>query len=556
MDSVVPASPVPGFQALRVLDQDGTAVVYLVVDPQHRRAVLTVGHRMLADPHQQAEFLGWAARLAGVAASHPHLAEVAGHGLTADGRPYLVVRAGAQTLADRLRAGGALPAGETQRIGVALAGALAALHAAGLVHGVVRPATVLLDDSAGPVLAGFDSAAPHLGAPFAPSAFTPPEQLTVGSPLTPAADVYDLAATLYTAAGGRVPWASDDGSGVDDPALRALPAAEVPGVSEGFTAVLRAGLSVDMAQRPTAAALAAGLGAVAAAAAVPGMGSPMIGRALPVTAALLTGAGARPVIDALASLGGSGAATAAAHAGVGAAAAGYQTAAAAAPISGAVSSVSAGAYGMGTGGTGAFGTAAGGAPGGATATGIGVAKVAVIAVLAAVVGAGAVIGYNVLRSDPPPQRAAAADGSTTPSREPSSAPPTSASPSPTGPDSSVRGAARTLEEYLHAMGNGDAAGVCKIAAYEYMREYGGSYASNATRCRNEFGMIYGGIMSEADKAALRTARVDPTKVRPVGSNRAVVPRSAVTLSHSSKFLEDGWPVTMQWNGTHWYPTEK
>lgn len=405
------ASPVPGFHVSRLLDQDGAATSYLGALAAGRAGVLTVGHRVLVSPTDSAAFQGWTGRLAGVS-GHPGIADLLGRGLTPDSRPYLITATSGATLATTLRGDGARGPDEVRAIGVAIADALAAVHAAGLAHGAVRPATILL--TPGPQLAGFDATAPGLAQPLASSPYTAPEHLAAAAAghvvASGADDVYALALTLYVALGGRPPWATDDGSGITDPALRGQPVPDVPGVSPAFLAALRAALTVNAPQRPTAAVFRDALAAVAAPAAEP---AGKRGKAVtPIALALLAGAGARPVAEAVISAvtsattgTGTGAAGAAGVASGGIGAAGYATAAnpgigvSEAVGASATSGVGGGAAGAtaGTGAVAAGGAATGGVGGavagtgavGTAAVGLGVgAKIAVAAALVATVGGG------------------------------------------------------------------------------------------------------------------------------------------------------------------------
>jgi serine/threonine protein kinase len=153
--------PVPGFRPQAVLGQDRMGTVWLAADERGRTAVLAIGHRVLAGQADRGPLLAWAATLSRVAAS-PSIADVLAPGVTEDGRPYLAVETGAGTSADRVAAGAITP-GEAQAYGVALSKALAAVHAAGLAHGAVQPATILLSGNR-PVLSGFDAVARGPGA--------------------------------------------------------------------------------------------------------------------------------------------------------------------------------------------------------------------------------------------------------------------------------------------------------------------------------------------------------------------------------------------------------
>src|SRR4029079_5874433 len=120
----------------------------------------------------------------------------AGHGLDGhDGRAGMWMEyLRGETLASAIEHATALPPAEVARIGSAVADALAAVHAAGLVHRDVKPANVLIEPGGRVVLTDFGLgrlASPELhgwrisGTP----AFMPPELLD-GAPPTPRTDIY------------------------------------------------------------------------------------------------------------------------------------------------------------------------------------------------------------------------------------------------------------------------------------------------------------------------------------------------------------------------------
>ena len=85
---------------------------------------------------------------------HPHLIPLCDAAL-GDGRRYLVMPLiRGMTLAERIATGPVSP-GEAQRIGTALAQALAYTHAQGVVHRDVKPSNILLGDSGQILLADF-----------------------------------------------------------------------------------------------------------------------------------------------------------------------------------------------------------------------------------------------------------------------------------------------------------------------------------------------------------------------------------------------------------------
>src|SRR5262249_54199219 len=134
---------------------------------------------------------------------HPHvvqLYEIGEH----DGRPFLAMEyvvggSLARRLGERVLA--ARPAAELIE---AVARALQAAHAAGVVHRDLKPANILLDSDGRPRLADFglarqldDAAATLPGAVLGTPSYMAPEQVAgSGAEVGPATDVYGLGAVL------------------------------------------------------------------------------------------------------------------------------------------------------------------------------------------------------------------------------------------------------------------------------------------------------------------------------------------------------------------------
>ncbi|MCK9893531.1 protein kinase [Frankia sp. AgB32] len=125
--------------------------------------------------------------------------------------PYLVTEfIEGPTLAGRVRRGGPLDAAELERLGVAVAGALGAIHGANLIHRDLKPGNILLSPSGARVIdfgiaRSLESTTTltHRGVIGTP-AFMAPEQ-ALGEPLTPAADIHAWGGVMLFAATGRTP---------------------------------------------------------------------------------------------------------------------------------------------------------------------------------------------------------------------------------------------------------------------------------------------------------------------------------------------------------------
>lgn len=115
-----------------------------------------------------------------------------------------------ETLADRLRRTGPLPAEQVRRIGRDIGWALAYAHERGVVHRDVKPENILLEQgSARALIADFGIAlvghgADHEGDIAGTVRYMAPEQ-ALGEPLDGRADLYALGVTLHLAATGRYP---------------------------------------------------------------------------------------------------------------------------------------------------------------------------------------------------------------------------------------------------------------------------------------------------------------------------------------------------------------
>ncbi|MFC9790078.1 protein kinase [Rhodococcus sp. NPDC127528] len=253
-----------GFGEAEEIGRGGFGVVYRCTQPALERTVAVKVLTAELDDQNRERFLR-EQRAMGRLTGHPNIAGVLQVGATDSGRPYLVMPYYPQgSLDSRIRRHGPLTAPEVLRLGVKMAGALAAAHRAGILHRDVKPANILITDYGEPVLADFGIA--HITGGFTTAtgtiagspAFTAPEVLG-GDPPTAAADVYGLGATLFAALTGHAAFERRSGEQVVAQFLR-ITSAPVPdprehGVDDDVSAVIEHAMTRAPEDRPSVVAL-------------------------------------------------------------------------------------------------------------------------------------------------------------------------------------------------------------------------------------------------------------------------------------------------------------
>jgi len=205
------------FVLQRFLGEGVFGRVYLAHDPRLDRAVaLKVAKaEHLASPERRERFFREARAAANL--RHPHIVPLFEMGQAGDQAFIASAYIEGRTLEAALKAapGGRFAAEAAARVVLHLAEALAYAHEQGVVHRDVKPANVLLDDKAGPLLMDFGLAArvgsesrltydgTLLGTPL----YMAPETCggSTGDPL-PASDQYGLGVVLYELLTGRPPF--------------------------------------------------------------------------------------------------------------------------------------------------------------------------------------------------------------------------------------------------------------------------------------------------------------------------------------------------------------
>jgi serine/threonine protein kinase len=260
--------PFPGeFRVERRLGAGAFGEVWLAEDLHLGRPVALKFLRVAKgrDPAQALAVLRNDARLL-ASVNHPNLLPVyawrqaeAPEGPTA----CLVLRYSAGgSLEGRVRREGRLPWHLAARYVADAADGLAAAHARGIVHRDVKPANLLWDPERDEVLLADFGIAARLSDPSSPAgtpSFMAPEAFD--GRLSPAVDVYALAATLFRLVAGEVPFPADSLTELRRLARAGLPepdprCAGLPGALERL---VRAGLAARPEDRPTLADFGAAL---------------------------------------------------------------------------------------------------------------------------------------------------------------------------------------------------------------------------------------------------------------------------------------------------------
>ena len=186
------------------------------------------------------------------------------------GSPWIVMELiGGRSLDRVIAEDGPLPPRHAARVGASLLSALAAAHAAGVLHRDVKPANVLVTGDGRVVLTDFgiakigaDPGLTQLGMVVGTPGFTPPERVR-GEPATPASDLWSLGATLYAAVEGRGPFERPGGVAAVWAGITREEPPRAPSAGS-LAPVIDALLRRDPGTRPDAAATAALLASAAA----------------------------------------------------------------------------------------------------------------------------------------------------------------------------------------------------------------------------------------------------------------------------------------------------
>lgn len=255
-------SHIGAYRVLRMLGEGGTGRVYLA---EHeligKRVAIKVLLPRFADDYGARRLFIDEARH-GATFRHPHLVEVFDFAVDGEGRPYCIMElAEGPTAAERLKEG---PLGLSRclAIGVAIADAVAALHAGGVLHRDIKAENVILARHGGrliPKLIDFgiarrlDSRVAETGVVGTPRTMAP-EQISQ-DPVDERTDLWALGVLLYEMLTAALPFPTGATIREDFVSILTEPARPLDlGFPEALRALVSECLSKDPEDRPSSAA--------------------------------------------------------------------------------------------------------------------------------------------------------------------------------------------------------------------------------------------------------------------------------------------------------------
>ncbi len=286
---MTPAEHTPGrlgpYRLLDRIGEGGMGVVYLARDPEQRSVAVKVLRPAVAgDPNARRRLAREVETMRRVRS--PFVAEVLDTDVTSE-TPYIVTRyVPGRTLDEVVTQEGPLSGARLIRLAAGLADALAAIHAAGVVHRDLKPGNVMLMNG-DPVVIDFgiaqalDSTRLTMTGMFmgTPGYLSP--EVIEGQSSTSFSDVHAWGATVAFAATGRPPFGTGSYETIFYRIVNGKP--DLTGVAAPMAELLAAALRRDPAQRPAAIQLRSRAAALDPAALLPaavpagglqGMGAP------------------------------------------------------------------------------------------------------------------------------------------------------------------------------------------------------------------------------------------------------------------------------------------
>src|SRR5215831_13751499 len=245
------------YRLLERLGEGGMGVVYLAADPEHRKvAVKALRPAVAADPTARRRLAREVETMRRVRS--PYVAEVIDADVTCD-PPYIVTRyVSGRTLEDVVGASGPLTGQALARVASGLAQAMAAVHAAGVVHRDLKPGNIMIARGE-PVVIDFGIAQvpdstrlTQTGMFMGTPGYLAPEVIE-GQQSGPASDVHSWGATVAFAATGRPPFGAGAFETIFYRIINGQP--DLDGFPAPLLSLVGQALSRDPAHRPDTAEL-------------------------------------------------------------------------------------------------------------------------------------------------------------------------------------------------------------------------------------------------------------------------------------------------------------
>ncbi len=208
----LPSQPpvLPGFSHAHILGSGGFADVFLYEQNMPRRqvAVKVMLSEIVND--QVREMFQAEANLMAQLSAHPAILTVYQAGVSADGRPFLVMELCSPGLSDRYRRE-RIPVADILQIAIKIGGAVETAHRAGVLHRDIKPSNILLTAYGHPVLSDFGIASTLSESGYREAVgmsipWSAPEVLMDETSGTVSSEVWSLGATIYSLLAGRSPF--------------------------------------------------------------------------------------------------------------------------------------------------------------------------------------------------------------------------------------------------------------------------------------------------------------------------------------------------------------
>ncbi len=260
----LPSQPpvLPGFSYVHILGSGGFADVFLYEQNMPRRQVAVKVMLSEVVNDQVRQMFQAEANLMAQLSAHPSILTVYQAGVSADGRPFLVMELCSSSLSERYRRE-RIPVAEVLRIAIKIGSAVETAHRTSVLHRDIKPSNILLTAYGHPVLSDFGIASTLTASAEDESVglsipWSAPEVLLDETPGSIASEVWSLAATVYSLLAGRSPFEIPGGSNASGDLMSRIARAkpqpigreDVPASLENL---LRRAMSRRPEQRPASA---------------------------------------------------------------------------------------------------------------------------------------------------------------------------------------------------------------------------------------------------------------------------------------------------------------